>query len=636
MWNSEPPQEFTDTIFKFFESSVSKIHKTQNYDTYIQWVKENHSDFFPANDDSLQVAIAMARTVWNATPLSSNRYRPSPLSEVKRNSPCPCGSGKKYKQCCLHISDMFPPMDSNLVWAFLLDEMNQQEVEEALSLHILPVGFMLEIADQYIEDEKTIEAIQILEPIFTTSAEKMGEDECYALTKLCNAYDDIGLPEFQTRKMELLHQLKDKGSRLIRSEAWQRLSVITIDQGNKDAAWKAFQHAQRLTPNNPGVDLLEINLLIGESKTDLAQQRAKIIIRKMQRNGSYEDSPFSEFLQAVAEDPQAVIDELYHYQDSYYPLDRLQEWLEKVAGRRLPIYKTDPFTADYSWMDQDDKIPPLQPNLLAEPESENNIFNKLPDKEHRLITPTSINKLDKRWAELIYDREQSFLWDKDEDGWIEFLEKNPQCFGSVEIIDDILTALEGWKQEKDILENISLPLAQRAWQIYESLPEQGGMPWGFFENRSLYSALSSIIDILKNLDQKDEAISYTERLILINPNDNLGLRGRLANDYLSQKAYNKIFNLLQLYPNDISLDMSMAKTLTLWAMGDIEGAKKQWLKAKKYNSHIKKYMLKSKIAMPELTYGVTMGGEDEAWLYRDVARDIWLDHKGALSWLKQN
>ncbi|WP_317451590.1 SEC-C metal-binding domain-containing protein [Methylobacter psychrophilus] len=25
-----------------------------------------------------------------------------PASKVGRNDPCPCGSGKKYKKCCLH------------------------------------------------------------------------------------------------------------------------------------------------------------------------------------------------------------------------------------------------------------------------------------------------------------------------------------------------------------------------------------------------------------------------------------------------------------------------------------------------------------------------------------------------------
>lgn len=29
------------------------------------------------------------------------KYRPPPLRKVGRNDPCPCGSGKKYKKCCL-------------------------------------------------------------------------------------------------------------------------------------------------------------------------------------------------------------------------------------------------------------------------------------------------------------------------------------------------------------------------------------------------------------------------------------------------------------------------------------------------------------------------------------------------------
>ena len=31
---------------------------------------------------------------------SSNAPRPKPNANVGRNDPCPCGSGKKYKQCC--------------------------------------------------------------------------------------------------------------------------------------------------------------------------------------------------------------------------------------------------------------------------------------------------------------------------------------------------------------------------------------------------------------------------------------------------------------------------------------------------------------------------------------------------------
>lgn len=36
-----------------------------------------------------------------ASPNSEFRPMPAPKHKVGRNSPCPCGSGKKYKQCCL-------------------------------------------------------------------------------------------------------------------------------------------------------------------------------------------------------------------------------------------------------------------------------------------------------------------------------------------------------------------------------------------------------------------------------------------------------------------------------------------------------------------------------------------------------
>lgn len=39
----------------------------------------------------------------NVIPLSevSARQEPAPAPKVGRNDPCPCGSGQKYKKCCL-------------------------------------------------------------------------------------------------------------------------------------------------------------------------------------------------------------------------------------------------------------------------------------------------------------------------------------------------------------------------------------------------------------------------------------------------------------------------------------------------------------------------------------------------------
>ena len=45
------------------------------------------------------IAYAMFREIWNRVPRPDHGWRPQPLPKPERNGPCPCGSGRKYKQC---------------------------------------------------------------------------------------------------------------------------------------------------------------------------------------------------------------------------------------------------------------------------------------------------------------------------------------------------------------------------------------------------------------------------------------------------------------------------------------------------------------------------------------------------------
>ena len=45
------------------------------------------------------------------------------MKKIGRNEPCPCGSGKKYKKCCLHTS--MPSAGGTLVYTNLDDLSNQ-------------------------------------------------------------------------------------------------------------------------------------------------------------------------------------------------------------------------------------------------------------------------------------------------------------------------------------------------------------------------------------------------------------------------------------------------------------------------------------------------------------------------------
>ncbi len=64
------------------------------------------------------------------------------MSKIGRNAPCPCGSGKKYKKCCLLNQDRrtksVPPIKYRAVYTDLdqlsnsvVDLINQNELEKA-------------------------------------------------------------------------------------------------------------------------------------------------------------------------------------------------------------------------------------------------------------------------------------------------------------------------------------------------------------------------------------------------------------------------------------------------------------------------------------------------------------------------
>jgi len=45
--------------------------------------------------------------------------------------------------------------------------------------------------------------------------------------------------------------------------------------------------------------------------------------------------------------------------------------------------------------------------------------------------------------------------------------------------------------------------------------------------------------------------------------------------------------------------------------------------------------VKEKVPKPRLQEGrITIGGKDQAWIYREMMRDTWLSTEGMTEWLK--
>ncbi len=118
--------------------------RTRIEDYYTGPLDHPQEDLFPPSGDqvgdprelSLEVlrtlAFALGRAIWNAMPLPGNGFRPNPLPEPGRNSPCPCGSGRRYEQCCAR-RPLLPGLEDETMTTLVLQRLPAPILEEAVS-----------------------------------------------------------------------------------------------------------------------------------------------------------------------------------------------------------------------------------------------------------------------------------------------------------------------------------------------------------------------------------------------------------------------------------------------------------------------------------------------------------------------
>ena len=197
---SIPPDidQQTVHVMDFVTKIVAAFHNTQDFDKSREIIKKDQMDrlgmiFVDAKaSDMNRLLLNLMRTVWNNTPLASNRYRPSPLPELNRNDKCWCGSGLKYKQCCLRDANMLIPIDSTTIWSFLLQALSPNEIKDAMKQHAIPTSVLVYQAIEDVEAGDYRNALKKLEPLFDQRLDKADEETCYAVNLLCNSYDDVG------------------------------------------------------------------------------------------------------------------------------------------------------------------------------------------------------------------------------------------------------------------------------------------------------------------------------------------------------------------------------------------------------------------------------------------------------------
>lgn len=644
---NKPPDDFDidDDIISQLNMvlyvSASKLLNHVSADDYLNWARTSLPALAPSMftiippTDIDRFAYWIGANIWNSAPQPSNDFKPIPLDKPSRNTPCPCGSTLKYKQCCILLEDL-PVIHGDMMWPFFYKAASKNTLNNMLQQNNIPVIGLLLMADYCFEDNDFAQTIKILAPLFADNAPRLNKNHRGALDTLCDSYN----AHYKTdkKKQDLLQRMCQHHSAAIRAEAWQRLASWRQDSGDISGARLALSEAMRAEPDNPSHCLLELTLLVDSNEIELARQRAKFWLRKMQRHqDEYPD--IIDILTQAQSDPVRALQQAGGHNPR---LEQLQDWLSMLETRKIPTYVISHHMAPEIekqidlFDDADDETPPeLDPMTNAGTIEAPEAILLLEQTWH------SIAPIDKPFSTQEADFDHKGAWsDEDNNEWLDFLLKAPQSADSLDILDDVATLMlihpdndYPWGPINQLQ-----PLLERARLIVEQADNDHDLklPWLIMENRSALRLLKHSITMALDKRQQEKATRLMQQYIKLNPSDNHGYRSLLINHYLQQGQDQQALELCRHYPDDMMAETRYGKTLALYRLGHLDKAKNSLLQAHEALPLVADYLIKSRVKKPRIDeYGYTYGGADQAWLYRDDMRETWRASAGAIKWLKQ-
>lgn len=529
------------------------------------------------------MSTVLGMEIWNATPLPDNRFRPNKLAKPERNAPCPCGSGKKYKQCCANLPSFDLGISEEIMLAAVLDRLSAKALAEA-PLHELHPDALAIVAQRWLEDGHEKKAVSLLERYFKHLDQLDGRAELAADT-LLNAYLETNSPR---KKQKFVDALKAAPNKDLRSCGWQRQATICSDAGDTIGAREAFQEAQRHAPNAPALSHLEVLLLLSEGRDNEAKARADFWIARLQRDAKYDHSDLIGALRDMVGGDEGKLRTLTYSRGPLSTLaDTVAAWPEPVCAYRL-------------------------------------------EGGCELEAKADLMRLERQWVDL---REEGQFEDL-----IVFANQyslSSQSFMILRDLSEISLVLSGGVPGAS--EALSKQILQRAEMLRRTVLGKlkalnKELPWGFLNNRPMLTLVDYYTDAFAKT-RHDECLDLMRWCVTVaNPTDNTGLRERLIHDLIAIGDPEAAIDIAAAYPNDFATT-EYGRVLAYYAAGKLETAEAALRKAASDYPKVWKMLHAINPKRPRsmnLGY-ITIGGDDEAWEYRTSHLDLWRA-SGALKW----
>lgn len=627
--NNRMRDQRIDDMVQLQRAALAAIPQHPTAQSFLDWAREELPKQFPemfrdrasTPEENSRFAYWLARDLWNGVPLPTNRFRPKPLPRPKRNDVCPCGSGLKFKNCCSGV----PPTDwpRDVLWPLFA---HSQPVEYWLQVaRQLPAVGVLYVGERFREEERWEALVDLLEPRFAPgqnpSSQLVGP-----LQWLCSAYD--ALHRTTEKKDALLARLCASANGHIRGIAYLRLAATRHDRGDRETAWRAWRQADKALPGDPDVALIELTMLTAENQTDRVMQRVDF------------------WLARLANDPEVgeeSLDAIRSFKVNPYRAMRL-------AGQEEADLLSAPDAARlFDWLDAacERPLPQLKWRAMASVEDDRELRGG-----HTPLLSAAGKSLERRWHKrsgmnkpfsIDYSSGDELQALTDLADWLPWLEGHPQAADSLSILDDLATLLLNGQDAVDAdLFHFEALVVRAVAMLEKHWPETraGTLPWAVEENRPALRLLAHGVDIADWGDgtEEDYKTACVRLYLRLNPNDNHAFRTVFVDRLLVQQQNAEALAVAEAYPDDMFAETTYGRVLALYRLGRLDEAETALGQALEHLPLPADYLLADHPAEPEedpaAHEGLTIGSEQQAWLYRSDMRDEWLATKGALDWLR--
>jgi tetratricopeptide (TPR) repeat protein len=603
-----------EELSALFEASAKVLARCGDPAAFLDWIAQHGPDLVPGIARGIDPRTgppglafrAMGVAIYGAMPLPEAGFQCRRLPEPGRNERCLCGSGRKYKHCCLPLQGLLDLSGYNAL-RHMLDTLPKKRFAELPQSRVDPMA-VCDTARQWHEEGDDERAAALLEPWFAGDKPLAAKLEPL-FDELMDCYLALGQ---ERKRARLLAAALERGERGLRASALQRRSTMLADRGDIEAAWQGFRDAQREDPEDPNLAVLEATLLVSRGEIERARERAAFWIAHLERRREPELADLIGFLRRIQSDPHAAMAE--GNRKRFPALDRLAALLAEA--------------------------PAPQPHYAAADRGE---------AGRVLEAQGALAKTESRWRELfpqvkpeLTATQHDFTGMWSEPGrWLDFLQRNALAWHSFDVLDDLamaVDALETMGAGATVLE----PLLERGAALLEAnlggAAGGGTVQWGWPQNRPALRMLAHLAyraaAAMDRGASSERFVALAERLIALNPGDNHFVREPLTRAYIARGCPEKAVALAERHPEDFC-GPALNRILGLLNLDRRADALVALREAAKEHRVAIEMLLAEAPKRPRADggWGVTLGGKEEAWEYRAAHRELW-QKAGALDWLR--